>query len=110
MYEAIVVDVIDGDTIIASVTLDFDIRVELTFRLLGIDTPEVKGVSKEAGVAASVYLNDRIINKTIQIQTVKTKKGKNKKDKYGRYLGRLFLDDIDLNQELIDKGYARIMK
>ena len=44
-YPCKVVRVIDGDTAVLEVNLGFNIRFTETFRLLGINAPEKRGIS-----------------------------------------------------------------
>jgi endonuclease YncB( thermonuclease family) len=82
--------IIDGDTI----ELDNDIHV----RLLGINTPEKGMLNSELAVE---YLKYKIFNKTVKIQ-------KTGNDKYGRILAYVFLDNKNINEELLKKGYAHL--
>lgn len=104
-YKAFVTKVYDGDTI--TVDLDLGMRVHLLkkrVRLYGIDTPELRGVSAEIkakGIAARDWLRDKILNKEIVLRTLKDKKGK-----YGRLLGILYIDGVNLNDLLVEEGHA----
>ena len=82
--------VIDGDTIV----VDNDTHV----RLLGINTPE-KG--EKYYKEAKEFLEMVSLNKTIKL-----KYGKDKTDLYGRTLAYIFIDDANVNKELVDEGYA----
>lgn len=51
VYEAEIVEVIDGDTIVADIDLGFRIWLRHeSLRLWGVDTPEVRGAEKAAGL------------------------------------------------------------
>ena len=101
-YRAQVVSVYDGDTIRCDIDLGFGIWMrDPTIRLYGINTPELRGDDKEAGLAARDWLREKVLGFDIQILTHKDKKGK-----YGRWLGTLFDGGISINQEMIDRGYA----
>jgi micrococcal nuclease len=78
-HKAKVTRVIDGDTFECDVNLDFDITLEITVRLLGVDTWETKGPQKELGLAAKNYLKGLIENKWLRVDPVK-------KDSFGRWL------------------------
>ena len=54
-------------------------------RLLGINTPEVRGSEKSQGIISRDALRQRILGKVVIIKTSKDKKGK-----YGRWLGEVF--------------------
>lgn len=101
-YKAKVISCYDGDT----VRLDIDLGLSIvfknqSFRLFGIDTPEVRGETKEEGLKSRDYLRSLITDKELTVYTVKDKKGK-----YGRFLGLLYLDELCLNEDLVNKGYA----
>jgi len=82
--------IIDGDTIV----VDSGDKI----RLLGINTPE-KG--EEYYADAKEFLEGLILNKTVEVEY-----GKSKKDRYGRTLGYIFLNGKNINQKLIEEGFA----
>jgi len=101
-YTAKVVKVYDGDTI----TVDFDLGFGIILRgqkirLSGINTPEVRGEEKVEGIQSRDILRKRILNKTVTIKTSKDKKGK-----YGRWLGEIYFEAENINEWLISEGLA----
>lgn len=106
-YKALVYDVYDGDTFKADVDLGFDIHTKLTFRLYGVDTPELnKAAQKEAGKLARDFARNAILEKEVIIQSFKPQ---GSKDKYGRYLAKVFYTDetgqqFDLTVVLIQEN------
>ena len=101
-YKATVTKVYDGDTI----TVDFDLGFGIVLkkqkiRLLGINTPEVRGPERADGILSRNALRQRILDKQVIIRTSKDKKGK-----YGRWLGEVYVEDENINQWLITEGYA----
>ena len=101
-YSAEVKKVYDGDTI----TVDFDLGFGIILRkqkirLLGINTPEVRGESREQGLISRDRLRERILGKIVTIKTSRDKKGK-----YGRWLGEVFIKDENINQWLLNEGLA----
>lgn len=101
-YHATVTDVYDGDTITASIDLGFKVHLhDQKFRLLYVDAPEVRGTTRELGLLSKRALEDKILNKTVTFKSFK-----DKKDKYGRWLCEIWLDDLNINRWLIDEGYA----
>ena len=72
-------------------------------RLLGINTPEVRGPEREKGLVSRNRLRDLIDGKDIIVSTYKDKGGK-----YGRLLATIFLDGVDINQQLVDEGLAEV--
>jgi micrococcal nuclease len=105
-YKALVTKVYDGDTITVDFDLGFGIMLKKqTIRLFGIDTPEVRGTEKADGIISRDALRQRILGKQVIIKTSKDKKGK-----YGRWLGEVFVEDENINQWLISEGYAKEYK
>lgn len=101
-YRAKVVSVYDGDSIHANVDLGFKHSInDMVLRLYGIDAPEIRGVSRPAGLIARDYLRKLILNKSVVIRTHKDKAGK-----YGRYLCTVYLDDLDVNREMVNRSLA----
>ena len=101
-YNAKVTKVYDGDTI----TVDFDLGFGIILRkqkirLLGINAPEVRGEQREDGLKTRDELRKRILGKKVVIKTSKDKKGK-----YGRWLGEVFSKDENINQWLLSEGLA----
>ena len=72
-----------------------------TLRLYGINTPEVRGESKEEGKRVRDILRQRILGKIITIKTKKDKKGK-----YGRWLATIIHDGENLNEWLLTEKFA----
>lgn len=105
-YSAKVVDIHDGDTIKVDIDLGFGITLKnQTFRFFGINAPEIHGETKTAGLKTTAYVQQVLKDKEIIIFTIK-----DEKEKFGRWLGRIFYHDgndwVDLNSELINKGLA----
>jgi len=104
-YKCDITRVVDGDTVDAEIDLGFDIVYKSRVRLYGIDTPESRTSNKDEkarGKLAAKFLSDNILHAdNIVIQTKLDKKGK-----FGRVLGVLVADDVDLNQALIDNYHA----
>jgi len=106
-YRAIVTAVYDGDTITVDVDLGFHVWVRgEKIRLAHIDAPELRGEDKAKGKAAGNFLRNLILNKKVIIQTIKAPNGEDKKGKFGRYLGVIWLDGVNVNDLLVSKGYA----
>jgi len=105
-YNAVVVDVYDGDTITLDIDLGFNMWMKNErIRLNGINSPEIRTKNieeKKAGYKARDYFRSLILNKNILIKTIKDKKGK-----YGRYLGEIFLKGLNINDKMVQQGYAK---
>lgn len=98
-YRAEVVRVVDGDTVDAEVDLGFDVKLLARFRLLGINAPEKNtqdGMKSLARLAELLPVGSQVV-----IQTTK-----DKKEKYGRYLGTFLVDGKSVNQQLVNEGFA----
>ena len=102
LYKATVINVYDGDTITCNIDCGFGVILKnQKIRLYGIDTPELRGEDKKEGLEIRNILRDKILNKEILLKTIKDKKGK-----YGRWLGIIFFDNQNINDWLIENNYA----
>lgn len=103
-YRALVRKVYDGDTITVDIDLGFDMLLRnQKIRLLGIDTPEVRGAEREQGLISRDALRTKIGSKWIVVKTHLDKKGK-----YGRWLGTIFINEENVNDWLISEGLAKV--
>ena len=105
-YSAEVTRVVDGDTVDAFVDLGFDMHSKQRVRLFGINTPECRTRNKEekkAGLAAKARLVE-MLRENKNKCVIKTRL--DKKGKFGRVLGVLYVNDCDLNTQLVIEGYA----
>jgi endonuclease YncB( thermonuclease family) len=108
LYDAQIVRVSDGDTIvIAAPFLPAPLKPELAVRIFGVDTPE-KGwrgqceAEKQRGEAASQFAK-QLVNQSTQRQVVLYSW-----DKFGgRVLGDIILNGQSLRALLIQNGHAR---
>jgi micrococcal nuclease len=107
LYRAVVVNVVDGDTIDADIDLGFYVWIKKQrIRLLGIEAPEPKGATRPEGERATEFLKSLIDGKTIILRTVKGNDGGDRDDSFGRWLGTVYLNGVDVNAEMIDSGHA----
>lgn len=98
-YSATIVRVVDGDSAYAEVSLGFHLKLEISMRLEGINAPEL---NTAAGKLARDYLKSLIPAGTaVLIRTYK-----DPKDKYGRWLARIYRDKVDVNKEMLAAGHA----
>lgn len=102
-YEASNIRVIDGDTVECSLDLGFHVSIREKLRLYGINAPEMRGDTSEAGKRAADHLLTMIAEDSpIRIKTQKDKQGK-----YGRYIATLFgASGANINQRMVYHGYA----
>lgn len=87
-----VIGIADGDT----VTVLDSSNTQFKIRLLGIDAPEKKqafGRKSKESLSALVY------NKSVSVEY-------NKRDKYGRIVGKILVAGIDANLEQVKAGLA----
>ena len=101
-----VTKVIDGDTIDVIIDMGFDILYKSRVRLFGIDTPESRTRNleeKKRGLISKKFLTDKI--KSAKKLTIKTHKG-SEIGKFGRILGEVFADGVNLNLQMCEDGYA----
>jgi len=99
-----VVTVHDGDTI----TVKVDGHTEKV-RLVGIDSPELQDerqAYRDAGYAARDYARSQLGGETV---TLETEPRQSDRDRYGRLLRYVILDDgTNVNEDLVRKGYAHV--
>ena len=86
-----VVSVSDGDTLRVLVD-DQQIKI----RLGGIDAPES---DQPFGQASKRYLAEAVAGQTVVVEF-------EKKDRYGRVIGKVLLDGADMNLRQVEAGYA----
>lgn len=101
-FDAIVTNVVDGDTLDLNVDLGFNIYTNIRVRLAGIDTAEMNSSNAEnrdRGKQAKALLVDMINGKKVFVHS-------HKRDKFGRYLVDLYLDDKNINNILLENGLA----
>jgi len=103
IYNARVKSVYDGDTIKVDIDLGFDVILkEQTIRLHGINAPEIRGPEKTEGLAARDRLRSLVLNKDIVIETFE-----DKKEKFGRWLGKLYVNGQCINDILLTEKHAQ---
>ena len=79
--------VYDGDTCTADVDIGFKVTVRgEKIRMARINAPEIRGANRKAGLASRDYLRDLILDREVLLKTIKDKRGK-----YGRYLGEIIV-------------------
>lgn len=91
-----VVGVSDGDTL----TILNDRKQQIKVRLAEIDTPES---AQPYGTRAKQELSRLVYGKTVSVKVRDT-------DRYGRKVGRVYTDDIDVNAEMVRLGAAWVYR
>lgn len=89
-----VTEVSDGDTL--------KLNTGKTFRLYGVNAPEVKEPYFEE---AKAFTQNLVLGKEISFEQEENYK----EDKFGRMLGYVFIDGVNLNIELVRNGLARVV-
>ena len=88
----VVTRVVDGDTVVATVEGLGEVKI----RLVGIDAPEL---SQPYGDKAAEFLRHWAKNKAGQLEL-------DGNDRYGRLLGTLHIDGVNVCEELVGRGLA----
>jgi endonuclease YncB( thermonuclease family) len=120
-YQAALVRVVDGDTAIMRIDLGFHMSAEVSIRLLGVNTSELRSKDPNERLKAE---NAKIFSETWFATgvaasqeadpfrgwpyVVQTSKG----DSFGRWLGRVWnrRTGEELNQALLDSGHAVVFR
>jgi len=108
--------VVDGDTVDLQVDLGFHMKADLRFRLLGVDTPELrprKGTeeeraeerkrAQEAKAYVQEWMDERAGEWPLLIKTQKA-------DGFGRWLAEIYCEDyqLSLSDQLIQVGLGEV--
>lgn len=95
--------VYDGDSVTADVELGLGIwKHDVKLRLIGVDTPEMKGDTRSQAIVARDALRELILGKEVILCTDKDRTGK-----YGRYLAWLYFGNIKVNSWLKMKDFGK---
>ena len=90
--------VVDGDTVDVFIDLGFSVWHKERIRMDGIDTAEKNTVF---GKATKEFLIKTLEGKLVRLEV-------SKPDKYGRYLGKIYLDSTEsVNDQMIKFGIAK---
>lgn len=105
-YKATVLSIHDGDTMTLRLDMGRRIYIEDSIRLYRINAPEL---SQAGGKEARDYLRVLCPNLSeVRVQTYK-----NQQDKYGRWLGDIYIDSAEtpygtcVNDILVSTGHAQ---
>jgi micrococcal nuclease len=100
--------VVDGDTVDIVLNLGFNILHAVRVRLASIDTPESRTRDldeKARGLLAKEFLKNWLSQehekKKIVIKTFKKSKGK-----FGRVLAEIWVNDVNVNEDMIECYHA----
>ena len=79
--------------------------IEIKVRLVGIDAPETSKKKREPGQPygrrAEKYLAGLVLNKIVNIKGYGS-------DRYGRIMAEIYIDDKNINLEMVKTGYAEV--
>jgi len=101
-YKVEVLRIVDGDTVDVRIDLGFNVWHKCRVRLMGINAPESRTrdlEEKARGLAAKQWLIDKLEFKDIEMQSYGT-------GKYGRVLGELFNEGVNINKLMVKEGHA----
>lgn len=96
-YKALLVRVIDGDSIEVDVDLGFKITARMPVRFAHINAPEL---NQPGGKEAKLHLTALLESLDLRIITYKPK------DKYGRWLAVVYVGDMNINRQMVEDGHA----
>ena len=102
IYKAKLDRVVDGDTVDAHIDLGFDITIHKRIRLAGIDSPESRTrdlEEKAKGLASKDKLVELLGEGDFILESKEV-------GKYGRVLGTLIVEDVNINDTLVEEGFA----
>ena len=95
IFEFYVLNVVDGDTI----KVKFENKIK-KIRLSAIDAPEMK---QRSGKESKKFLYDLIYKKKIKFHKLGI-------DRFGRFLGIIYLNNKDVNLEMVLNGHAWVYR
>ena len=105
-YYALIVRVVDGDTVDAEVDLGFSLKYKARFRIKELDTPETWRPKSDAerahGKAATAFATELLLDKNVILKTEPVV------GIYGRYMASIVLSDgNDFAEVMISAGLQK---
>ena len=74
-----------------------------------INAPQIRGANRKAGLASRDFLRELILGREVLLQTIRDKRGK-----YGRYLGEIVVKQgrskVNANDALVQAGHAEYVE
>lgn len=96
-YQAVVTNVVDGDTVDAVIDLGFKVTTSQRLRLARVDTPE----RNQSGWSEAKAFTEKLIKgKSVIIRTSKV-------SKFGYYLAEIYVDGQNVSDSLIQSKLGR---
>jgi len=103
VYQAEVLDWVDGDTVLVEIDLGFYVKRTERLRLARIDTPEMRDETpfqvRKAKHARMVAKKFCPVGSTVTVETFKYKR-----DMYARYLAEVSFKGQNLSDYLLERG------
>lgn len=96
-YQAIITNVVDGDTVDAVIDLGFKVTTAQRLRLARVDTPER---TQPGWSEAKNFTEKSLKGKAVIVRT-------NKVSKYGYYLAEIYVDGQNISDSLIKLNLGR---
>lgn len=108
VYRAALVRAVDGDTCVLHIDLGCFVAIVRPCRLLGVNTPEVVGATKAAGLAARTFALAWFAASDLTAWPLVVATSLDRNDKYGRLLVEVWRtsDGACLNDDLVAAGRA----
>lgn len=103
VYEAKVISVVDGDTIV--------IEGNKKVRYIGVNTPEIFKDTTGKKTGEQCFANESLEEnrRLVEGKTIKMVRDISNTDKYGRLLRYVYVDGLFVNDYLVTKGFAKTM-
>ena len=99
VYPARIERVIDGDTVVARLSLGLGVELLQHVQLAGINAPERP---TEAGKQALAYVEERLLHRQVTLSVNLQRP----RDQFGRVLAVVDVDGHNFDQELLEDGLA----
>ncbi len=108
LYPAKLLRIVDGDSIVVRLDMGLRIYRDEAIRLLGVDTPEVRGLTREAGLAAADFVRVWMAESSAILDDFPLLIATSRADSFGRWLGDVFRksDGRNLTDDLIAAGHG----
>lgn len=108
-FEARFVSATDGDTVKLQLALGFQMWLDISMRMCGVDAPELK--TGTPGLDARHWLQARLskakyVTAFIDMKT-RCETNNCERRSFTRYIGAVWADGVNVNEEIIAKGYAK---
>ena len=106
LYDAELIRVVDGDTVDAWIDLGFSITIRRRIRLWAIDAPETRTLDLQEK-AEGFKAKNRLIE-ILELNRGQFMVRSQGVDKYGRCLGEIYIQDVNINKQLLAEGLVGV--